>query len=650
MVTNKIIVQIVPDDRLSPKLRDIGGQATQMGGQFNGLGSIIRNNVLSANLLSSAIVTGMGAAQNAVSSLTSFVGGQFSEAMEASNDLISVAGDLGKLTGLSFEESTAFMSEFSAELAAAAATLPGATADFVSLARGISDNLVPAFQDLNGNLDQEGFRAMLGDISTFAGVRTATSGRLTNRDASLGISRALGGSSLAELSRLQFFQENPAVLATVEKQLAEMGADGFAAIAPEMRAAVLREALEVEDEVIQKYRESWGGILEGFRSSLFDPYKGAFSFLKDLRPDLEGDQSILTEATETLGLIVGDDGILAGISKSLGVAHLEPMEPVLGAIERVNGWLGRFDRLLDENGTDGAEDRSLLQIIGSETDRLWDGLIDWVGNSLNSVADFFRNNQTGDVFAFGDVLGQAVGNWLGGVAVAISSISYGDAIEILFDGLTWSFGFLTGLIRGFDWDGLAKLLWRNISETFSTLASFVWQGLSPARDAISDLGKAITNALRSLANILPGGNIPAPAPALPRGGQQIYNSPVQIPSAAEGFFPSTLIGSIVRSASQEMREMPSGAKLTIANTSEAILNRDQQSNLVSSMNQAMAPATRATGTTGGDSQVTLTFGDIHINAGSGDPQKIATIAVPMLLKEIESGFRQYEQNRLAPSF
>ena len=157
MASNEVEISLIVKDLASKSFLNLDGE--------------IRGSLLSANLLSAAITSGMRLASDAV--------GMFSDKLKQSADLqlsnTSVASTFAALTGKSFESGTAFASKMSEQISLLAGKLPGANSEYRAIAARITDSVLPAFQDLNGVLDQQNFEKGLLNITKGLGVLSTAS-------------------------------------------------------------------------------------------------------------------------------------------------------------------------------------------------------------------------------------------------------------------------------------------------------------------------------------------------------------------------------------------------------------------------------------------------------------------------------------------
>ena len=107
-------------------------------------------------------------------------------------------------------------------------------------------------------------------------------------------------------------------------------------------------------------------------------------------------------------------------------------------------------------------------------------------------------------------------------------------------------------------------------------------------------------------------------------------SATSVGSSFAGLVPSGIAGSLVAAAAVESKNMPAGAKLTVANDSEAIIPKDR----VLALAGNNAPVSR---------NVSVNFAPIFNVQGVSDPQAIAQMA----LDELDGMLRNYVEGQLA---
>jgi len=613
---------------------------------FSGLNRTIEGSVLKANLLAQAIGGGLTSAVSALNN-------KFKEAANLQLNNITAASTYAALTGRAFGDAEQVISKINDRLAEAAASLPGNTQAYKDIALGIQDNLIPAFVDANGVFNEGAFLDGLTDITKGLGVLGAAS-QVASKDVSKFTAKFLGGSSISQLRQLLFAEANPAFLALVEKKLAESGKK-LEQLTVKERAEILRavQAQLVTPETIRAASNSVGGLIEGLKSSLFEPTKGVFGLLRDLDKNTKGEQSVLTAINEGLIAVLGEDGLLSNIGKSLkllGISFGDPLVPIRNGIlsfnkkiEEFNSFLKEFNINMDANllknrviaffskiinfeglGTKlakvlnqgleflGGLDWSLIFgfvgvklaelfnelfkfILKLDFNKLLDIVLNMVGGLFIGLGKFLSTLDWGALLlSVGKLLGYGL---LGAVAVAVGIMVAPVVASIGSLGLAIAAAW-TGLVAvvASNWDKLTSLIFNSFHQLQRDLTSV----REAVASAVINFFQGIANWFLELTSKIPGFNLQAKE-GLSSG---ITNGVSQyVPNSANG-----RVDGLLAAAIRESKAAPSGAGLVVANTSEAILNRQQQAALISSLNNR-----------GGG----LTIGSITIQTQATDAKGIA---------------------------
>lgn len=306
--------------RVGSAFRGLGDRARQAASDTSGLTAAMRDGVLQANAIQFAI----GKATEAVG----FLNGKFEEAKNLQLEQINAATTFAALTGQSSEEAARFIENLNNKLSISAATLPGATQDYKQLALAVQDNVLEAFKDPSGTLNQKGFEETLISMSESFGALTAASTRDIG-NTSLGLSKALAGASVSELRQIAFFEQNPVILNELEKRLSSMG--------KELKDLNVTERVQLISDIGKKFitedfkksaAESVDGLMQSFVSTLFDPSAGIFGIMRDLDPATDGVQSAFSSINEALIELIGPNGVffqVSGLLEEMGVVLPDPM-------------------------------------------------------------------------------------------------------------------------------------------------------------------------------------------------------------------------------------------------------------------------------------------------------------------------------------
>lgn len=434
--------------------------AEQVNGKLTG--SITRG-VLQANLLTAGFSAIATQAQKAVGAIQ----GGIAQATNLQLEQINAATTFASLTGKKYEEAVVVIENLNNRLAKSAEALPGATQDYKALATTIQDNVLEAFKGLNGEVDLKGFEDTVSSISESYGALTAASTRQVGNTA-MGLTKALSGSSTAELRGNMFFEQNPVILNEIEKRLQQLNAKSLRDLDVKARVKLLEDVGKkfITDEFKEQAANSVDGLIQAFRSTLFDPTTGIFGLMKDLDESTDGTQSAFTAYNETLKALIGSDGLLgtngpiAAIASVLGIDKLAYLKTVQAAfqkatvgIEALSQFMFNIAGMLDQ-GVD------MRQMIVENLGNIRTRIGDWLGNLLANAGDglartlsqgasFLDQAPIGELLAsvfngLVDALGQVnlsgIGSQVGRIVVLLinqlaallSNIDVGELIDLSF--------------------------------------------------------------------------------------------------------------------------------------------------------------------------------------------------------------------------
>lgn len=711
-------------DQASSGLGRLGGamggftkQTAQAASGAGGLAGAMRDGILQAD----AIKFGIQKATEAIG----FMNSKFEEAKNLQLEQINAASSFAALTGQSSEQAARFIENLNSRLAVSAASLPGATQDYKALAIAVQDNVLEAFKDPSGTLNQKGFEDTLISMSESFGALTAASTRDIG-NTSLGLSKALGGASVAELRSIAFFEQNPVILNEIEKQLKAQGKElKDLSIADRVKLLQTIGQKFITDDFKRQAGESVDGLLQSFNSMLFDPGAGIFGIMRDLDPATDGVQSAFSSMNQVLIEVIGSNGVLTqfgDILKAAGVELVDPMAVLKGAIDfavgglkRVNQGLTYLKDFIKAGGSLGDAFRLGLALfprfdaqsivdqgIGFFTN-FGDRVGEMIGKLGGMVAPLFNQGVQiiGGYFTSGDAAkklyeisvayGGMLGKMNGAVISFLSQIDYPQllitigrvtlgvigAIGIAVAGLIggWAIGILPGLgaaignIGGSIWrslddyllalgqtaidaigllmmpiratigriPGIGGVVQGILDAQLGALQALLTGGLGGMFTYIINTGKSIITAVQQKmgevvneARSLPViGSVvnalvpPTPGNAIAAGAR--YSG--QIGWAAGGF-----LGDLFGAAQTEMRRMPTGANLMLANSSETILPAGMLGTLIRTLVPVAAPNVNvaAPAASGGN-----TF-NITVNGGNGDPQAIAQAVIAAIQSQFEA--------------
>jgi hypothetical protein len=245
-----------------------------------------------------------------------FVKNGFAEATNLQNEAIIAASTFSALTGSTYDQAATALENLNNRLAKSAAILPGATQDYKALATSVNDNLIEAFKDASGKLDVKAWEDATASISESFGAITASSTKMIG-NTSLGLTKALGGSSIAELRSIALFEQNPVLLNELERGLAEKNAKTLADLSIVDRVNLIKSVGEkfISGDFKSAASQSVDGLIQSFKSAIFDPSSGIFGLMRDLDEQTKGTQSVFSAYNETVNLFVGSNSLFSNISE-----------------------------------------------------------------------------------------------------------------------------------------------------------------------------------------------------------------------------------------------------------------------------------------------------------------------------------------------
>lgn len=323
-------------------LSGFGKSATEAANQTEGLASAIAQGVLQADAIGFAI--------SKANEALGFLNSKFEEAKQLQLANVTAATTFSSLTGESYEEASKFVDDLNNRLAKSAAALPGATQDYKNLAVAIQSNVLEAFKDPSGKLNQKGFEDTLASISESFGA-LAASAHVDSGNTTLGLTKALAGASTQELQHIHFFEQNRNVLIEIDKRLRALGKSALKDVDLKSRVKIIEEAGKkfITEDFKKNAGQTVDALIESYKSALFDPSTGLFGVMRDVDATKAGVQSAFNAFNDSLKLLIGDDGLFGkfgNLMKSLGLSA-DPMVILRNGILAFNSFLAKVNQQVD---------------------------------------------------------------------------------------------------------------------------------------------------------------------------------------------------------------------------------------------------------------------------------------------------------------
>jgi hypothetical protein len=601
-------------------------------GSFSGFGK--------AATLAGASFAVVGKAVDLALGGLSALNNQFSEAVKVNDSLIGLGGQLGALTNRTYSEGTILAKGLNAEFTKLGAALPGTTQDYKDLGLAISAVTVKA-NTKDGVFNEGAFLKDVTSVTKSLGLLQQTNkDAFTTGNAQLFFTRFVESGREAKLSILKLNQSMPGILTQVVKAQKQLGFEGreLSALSNKERLTVLRSALEslTPPEMIAQLQAQAGAQIEELKTNLFDHQIGLLGLLRDTNPSKLGDQSALASLGTLTKSLIGPSGFFATmgrtLSRVLGVVPGDPMALVVGGIDQLTKWIDNLGKTLTKVG--GKVE------LGAMVGGLVAGLI-------NVVSGFIVGLVTPKGLAM-------IGGFLGSLVAIL-----GGALWGLVTGIDWLqlFGAVAivaaGLVAWGAAAGVAVQIWATaqlmalevffLGQCAAALAGIQATTVTAVVGVIAGVGAAIAlivNAVTGLFDLaLPGvrskvgefvGGVASAVGRFFEGiGTELQKllGGVSLPSFGGGGGPKVSnhasglgAGGFLAALGREASAMPSGAVPVVANSSEVILNRDQQRRALQR---------------GGSS--TLNFNPVFNISGSVSPSTLAD----QVLAELEVRMRRF---------
>lgn len=680
MATNRVTIQIDAKDNASGvfnKLKSafdaLDSKAKQASNSassgFKNLSGSLTGAIVSANLLTSAL----GAAVGVVGNLSGKLFQAFDDYATYQTESTFTAGALARATGITLNDATIVMNDALTALNEAANKLPGTSADFRTIGMSVVDDIAEVSKGLDGKLDAKKLNESLVNIGSLGGV-LASQG-INAQKVGLDFQAALVRNA-SELKQLQTFQagEGKKMLDAWVEEVQNLYGTSFNDATVQQRVEALSKLKSrfLTGETIDKLGQSIDAIMSTFQSTIFDTKNGLLGFDKDLDEATEGNQSVGATYTRIIAKIFGSDGIFAKVGKvlqSIGFDDTSILDAIAGGLGRLGSLLDRLGNWLDGLALDFRLDRqdfNFLDVI----DRLTVDFFAWVNSVLTDL-----NNSLDTV----DVANQSanVGDRVGQILVkAIGQIDEQVVAELVVKAVIGATALGAQAIASFLIRSLKEAGEDFVTKSMDEINSF-FNLFIKLNNMIGDFLESVVNKVGSMLSRV-GVNVPTidlgNVEELETGRferlqqqrrvEQSSESGNQSPNLPSGnsvrgfaFGMPDFITSLFRTIDAERERMPSGSDIAIANTSEAILNRSQQSDLTEGILSRIQPRLALNIPTFTPTQVQpevnqrqptvptsspISFGDINIYSQASDPRQVAV----EVMAEIERRFTKFQQNQV----
>jgi hypothetical protein len=597
MSQNKVTVILDGIDRLSPVLKGL-----QSSTQGLGAGAVLMGNLYTKEIEQAA---------NAVGGLIN----RFSEASDMQTSAIGLAGQFSAMTGKSYAAAGEMIKGMTADFANLAAKLPGATQDYKNLGLAISDTLIKANTE-NGVFNEDAFKKQTMSLTQTLGLLKATNSELLTSDVQLYFTKFSEGASEAELASYKLNDVLPGMYGELEKASKKLYGESakLQDLTLQQRTKVMEVATRnlAPPEMIADLEKTASSQIEAFKTTLFDQDTGIFGFLRSVTTVNGKSKTVMDGFAALLTEIFGSEGLFATAGEALGFMGLEAGDPMLAlynGLMALKDWavsagdflraqnfpdltkmnpseLGKFLADQYSKGTQWVRDSVGKMVSDGTFKNIGSNIGDLFNKGINFLGEFFKNTDWG-------ALAESAANMIAGaidtVIAFLSKVDWGQVAQTLGAVLNAFITFASTFgekIRGH--------IMTKGGEILGTIGKWAGDRLSELWKAIQDTVSGwLTSAKNVVMNAITGS--PQPQASQPPPQQKPEPKPEVVQPAStftqelfQGFATGLNTGNLFSAIASESRAMPSGSGIAIANTSETILNRSQQSDLISLVSGAMS--------------------------------------------------------------
>lgn len=371
-----------------------GEELGSIGDEFGSLGDTggsALEDIGSSIAAATTQVFAMIAAFEALTGILRAVATQFDEAMDLQVERVRAQITAVKTLGLSYEDAAEYVQQAAQEIAILGAETPTSATDIQQIFLSIQDDYNLALRDQVGSLEE------LRQITTEAATRFALLGDNVDDVRAALIAYLSGSVGPGGLDIYRFFGDNPIVRTELIRLLEQEGinenepggaVDSFGDISLAQRVDFLNRVVEgaLSDRDIEELGKTARSDLSNALDRVFDKEIGALSITRDLDPNVAGYQSVFEAFTQTLDILIGDQGIVSQFVRIFGLADLDVMEYFREAFLNFNQYLINF-----RDGLLGIQDLSAYELGRLIGNVIGDFIGAIRGFVLNLLSTFLEN-------------------------------------------------------------------------------------------------------------------------------------------------------------------------------------------------------------------------------------------------------------------
>ena len=297
--------------------------------------------------LASVISVGIVGAINLAIAGVSELGRQFEEAKKDQLALLGISSETQRLFNVDQKTADDFYQNLQVKTEIAGRDTSVEASQITDLnTRGFAAFLT-TFQDSGESLDSIANRMV--DINTRYSILAQATPGVTNFQVQNAYTSAVTGDLGKAITRQEFFRNSG--FAEVIKQVASDRGVDLNKADRRQQVEILEEALKlrVPKELVDRAQnDSITAQQSSLMDKLFSPRIGYFGIQRDTDLDEEGTQSVFSELTRTVKIVLGQGGLFDQIGRTFGFIDLDIMDGLRRGIQGLNDFLEALSRLLNK--------------------------------------------------------------------------------------------------------------------------------------------------------------------------------------------------------------------------------------------------------------------------------------------------------------
>jgi hypothetical protein len=341
-VNASIQYEVTALDRTKPVLDNIAKNFKEIGDRTNLIPAIARGAIDRIGARATDKI--LEAASGFYEAQSNFFVEGIASAQKQFNQLTVGAAGLAAASDMGYQDSIDTLESLSSKLGKVAAKLPGSNADYITSLNALSDDVSAAAKNIDGSFDKAYFEENALKISEANAVLAKGIGMDVSM-AAASMSKLAGGTTgLNTILKSDAFEKNVSFKNALLRNLEDQGlaTDDWSKITGQERIKIINEAYAkaFPQEAKDRLANSVEGVMEGFKSGLFDPIEGSLSFSRKIKG-----KSTFDRFGVTVKQIFGEQGLIAELSR-INPFKMDTMKDISRLLDFLNKFLTGLNNFL----------------------------------------------------------------------------------------------------------------------------------------------------------------------------------------------------------------------------------------------------------------------------------------------------------------